>query len=88
MNLQIEIPEELKQELAGLRNELAEIKTNFQPKEPPKFLSRQDVAKMLKVDLSTIHNWTVKGILTAFQIGGRVYYKASDIETALVELKK
>lgn len=88
MNIQIEIPEELKQELTALRNELAEIKTNFKPKEPPRYLTKNETAELLKVDLSTLYNWQKKGVLLPIQIGGRVYYKADDIEAAFVQLKK
>ena len=42
---------------------------------------------MLSVDLSTVHNWTKKGILTAHQIGGRVFYLRTDVENAIVKLK-
>ena len=43
---------------------------------------------MLQIDLSSVHNWTKKGTLTAYQIGGRVYYKRVEIETAIVQLNK
>jgi hypothetical protein len=43
---------------------------------------------MLKIDLSSVHNWTKKGILTSYQIGGRVYYKRAEVESAIIELKK
>lgn len=88
MNLQIEIPQELKQEIAALRSELADIKENFTPKEPQKYLSRKEVSDMFSVDISTVHNWTVKGVLRPYQIGGRVLYRAEDIEKAIIELKK
>jgi hypothetical protein len=88
MNLELIYPEELKQDISKLRSELAEIKMNLQPKEPTKYLGRKEVAEMLDVNISTIHNWTVKGILTALQIGGRIYYKTKDVEAAMIELKK
>ena len=88
MNLELIYPEELKQDISKLRSELAEIKLNLQPKEPTKYLGRKEVAEMLNVNISTIHNWTVKGILTALQIGGRIYYKKADIEAAMIKLKK
>ena len=88
MNLELNYPEELKQDISKLRSELAEIKLNLQPKEPDKYLGRKEVAEMLDVNISTIHNWTVKGILTALQIGGRIYYKKADIEAAMIKLKK
>jgi hypothetical protein len=88
MNLQIEYSDELKNDIESLKSDLAEIKLNLQPKEPTKYLSRKEVAEMLDVNISTLHNWTVKGILTALQIGGRIYYKKADIEAAMIELKK
>ena len=88
MNLELNYPEELKQDISKLRSELAEIKLNLKPKEPTKYLGRKEVAEMLDVNISTIHNWTVKGILTALQIGGRIYYKKADIEAAMIKLKK
>jgi len=88
MNLELIYPEELKQDIESLKSELAEIKLNLQPKEPTKYLGRREVAQMLDVNISTIHNWTVKGVLTALQIGGRIYYRKKDVEAALIELKK
>ncbi|KAA2218547.1 helix-turn-helix domain-containing protein [Maribacter flavus] len=82
-------PEQLQKSiLEGVRNQIQELKKNFQPKEPTQFLTRSQVAEMLQIDLSTVHNWTKKSILTAHQIGGRVYYKRSEVEDAMVELKK
>jgi hypothetical protein len=88
MNLELNYPEELKQDISKLRSELAEIKLNLQPKEPDKYLGRKKVAEILNVNISSIHNYTVKGILTAFQLGGKIYYKKADIEAAMIELKK
>ncbi|GGE12010.1 helix-turn-helix domain-containing protein [Psychroflexus salis] len=88
MNLEIQIPESLTNDIKALKEKLANIELNLQPKQAPQYYTRKEVAKMFNVDLSTIHNWTVKGVLTAYQIGGRVLYKANDIENAIVELKK
>jgi len=88
MNFQIEYSDELKNDIKSLKSDLAEIKLNLQPKEPTKYLGRKEVAELLNVNISTIHNWTVKGILTALQIGGRIYYKKADIEAAMIKLNK
>ena len=72
--------------LASLEAELKEIKENFQPKEPVELLTRKEAAEFLKVDLSTLWNWSKKGILSSYGIGNRVYYKRSEIEEALVKL--
>jgi hypothetical protein len=88
MNLQIELTDELKNQLAALHSELAEIKTNLQPKEPQKYLTKKETAELLKVNLSTLFNWQRTGVLTPVQLGGRVYFRVKDIESAIVELEK
>lgn len=50
------------------------------------YLSREEVSNMLKVDLSTIHNWSKKGKLTKHCIGNRVYYKRSEIENQIIQI--
>jgi hypothetical protein len=74
--------------LDGIIKEINNLKKNFQPKEPNEYLTRVEVAEMLKIDLSSVHNWTKKRILTSYQIGGRVYYKRNEVESSIVELKK
>lgn len=71
-----------------VKTELDDVKKHLQPKEPNRYLTRQDVAKMLKIDLSSVHNWTKKGVLTSYQISGRVYYKLNEVENSIVQLKK
>jgi hypothetical protein len=77
--------EEILEKLSLLEKELATIKENFQPKEPLELMTRQETADYFKVDMSTLHNWTKKGKLNAYGIGGRVYYKRSEIESRLIK---
>lgn len=82
-------PEELQDGISkAVKSQIDELKTHLQPKEPTAYLTRQDVSKMLQIDLSSVHNWTKRGTLKAYQISGRVYYKRNEIEQAIVELKK
>lgn len=82
-------PEELKTEiLAGIKEQLEELKKEYKPKEPSKYLTRNEVAQMLSVDLSTLWNWSKKGKLTPYGIGNRVYYKREDIDKAIIQLNK
>ena len=70
-------PQQLKELISNdVREQLEELKKTFQPKEPNEYLTRNNVAEMLSVDLSTVHNWTKKGILHAKQIGGRLLAKS------------
>lgn len=77
---------ELIDEVASKR--LNDLKKDFQPKEPTKYLTRNEVSEMLSVDLSTVHNYTKRKILTSYQIGGRVYYKRTEVENSLIKLNK
>jgi len=71
-----------------IKNELTEIKKNLQPKEPTEYLTRKEVAVLLKCDLSTVHNWTKSGKLKAYYLGDRVYYKRFEIDSAMVLILK
>ena len=68
-----------------IQEELESIKKNLQPKEPVELMSRQEVADYLKIDISTVHNWTRKGRLISYGIGYRVYYRRSEIESSLLK---
>jgi excisionase family DNA binding protein len=72
--------------IAGVRMEINELKKEFQPKQPTEFLTRNEVKELLKVDLSTVHNWTKRGKLRAYGIGCRVYYKRNEVEAVLTPL--
>jgi excisionase family DNA binding protein len=74
-------------EVSQIKNQLEELQCNFEPKTPTEYLTRKEVADFLKADLSTIHNWTVKGKLKAYGIGNRVYYKRAEVEQAIKPLK-
>lgn len=82
-------PEQLQDAIIeGVKNQLEELKKNFEPKTPTEFLTKQETAELLKVNLSSINNWTKRGILQRYALSGRVYYKRSEIENAVVKLKK
>lgn len=72
-------------------DELAEIiikKLGAQFPEPtkksqPEYLTRRQLADELSVDLATIHRWGKEGILPSYRMGGRVYFKHSDVEACM-----
>ena len=71
-----------------IKTELEAVKKHLQPKQPNEYLTRKEVSEMLKIDLSSVHNWSKRGILIPHQIGNRVYYKLQEVEEAIVKLKK
>ena len=82
-------PNELKSLLMeGVQQVVNQIREEFQPKTPTEYLTRKQVAKMLDINLTTLNNWTNKGVLTSYGIQGRVYYKRDEVERAFIELKQ
>lgn len=43
------------------------------------YLTREETAKFLKIDLSTLWNWTNKGKVISYGIGNRRYYNKQEI---------
>ena len=80
-------PQDFKKEiLEGVKTYLQELLSQTKEKETSDLLTRQQVAEMLSIDLSTVHNWTKNGKLRSYGMGGRVYYKRSEIEQAIIPL--
>lgn len=51
-------------------------------------LSREETAKMLKINLSTLNEWTKKGYLKVYAKGYRRYYKEDEVLDSLISLNK
>ncbi len=77
-----EIIKSIKDELKSLLFNNSDLSTS------EKYYTREQTAELLSVNLTTLWNWKKKGLLTPYGIGRRVYYRASDIEKAMVELIK
>lgn len=69
--------------LNGVRNQLTELKKEFTPKEPEDFLTRMETAKLLKISLTTVHEWSNTGILKMYKVGNRTYFSRKEIESTL-----
>ena len=81
-------PEELQSNiLKGVKAQLDELKAEYQPKLPNENLTRREACAILKINLSTLWSWTKKDKLKSYGLGNRVYYKRSEVEAALIELK-
>ena len=48
-----------------------------------KLLTRKECADKLKISLVTLNDWTKRGLIQSYLIGGRVLYKDSEIEASL-----
>jgi excisionase family DNA binding protein len=80
-------PQQLKESiLSEVRTELQNITQNFQPKKQPEYLTRKEVAKILKVSLVTLSDWNKKGVLKPYRLGNLIRYKRAELEKALIAI--
>ena len=63
------------------------LSAQFQPKQPTEYLTRSEVCKLLKIDLSTLHRWRKENVIPCYGIGNRVYFKRSEVEQ-IINLNK
>ena len=83
----ITTPNEFKKEIANeVKNHLDDFLKHFKPEPPKEYLTRNDVAKMFSIDISSVHNWSKSGKLKPLSIGGRVYFLRSEVEASLTPL--
>lgn len=65
----------------------ASLSAQFQPKEPTEYLTRSEVCKLLKIDLSTLHRWRKDKLIPSYGFGNRVYFKRSEIDQIINQNK-
>jgi excisionase family DNA binding protein len=74
--------------LNGVKNQLDELRKDFTPKQPEDFLTRMETAKLLKISLTTVHEWANTKILKAYKVGNRTYFSRKEIENTLFNSNK
>lgn len=80
-------PQQLKESiLSDLRLELKETLLKFQPKKQTEYLTRKEVAKILKISLVTLSDWNKKGVLKPYRLGNLIRYKTTEIEESLIAI--
>jgi excisionase family DNA binding protein len=50
-------------------------------------LTRKEAAELLKISLVTLNDWSKRGLVKSYIIGGRVLYKRKEVEASLGEVK-
>ncbi len=82
-------PQEFKESIVSdIKAEFVKLSKNFQPILPPKYLTRKEVAKILKISLVTLSDWNKKGILKPYRLGNLIRYKQSELDQALISINK
>lgn len=78
--------EELAEKVADkLLNKIKHYLDDLPINESDVYLTRQETADFLKVNLTTIWHWTNKGKLKSYGIGNRKYYNKKEIIALLKE---
>lgn len=81
-------PEQLTLQVTNsVKSLLQEIIKNLSPCTENEILTREQAYGFLGVDSSTLWEWTNKGKVQAYGIGGRRYYKKAELLEALVPLQ-
>ena len=61
---------------------------NPSPSNPSEtLLTRKETADKLKISLVTLNDWTKRGLIQSYLLGGRVFFKESEIENSLHRTK-
>ena len=71
-----------------VENQFKQLKQDFQHKTPEDFLTRMEVAKLLKISLKTIYVWSNNKILKPMKIGNRTFFSRKEIERTLFSSNK
>ena len=80
-------PQQLRDNLLnGFKTELKELVLNFQPTKQPEYLTRKEVARILKVSLVTLSDWNKKGVLKPYRLGNLIRYKRVELDQALISI--
>lgn len=70
--------------LKDLQQQVANLTQALEAKKTVEFLTSKEVMVWLKISRQTLHRWKEKGILTAYNVGGKILFKKSEI-LAMVE---
>ena len=80
-------PEEFKEKLIfSLKEVIQELILETKKEKPLEYLTRQQVAEILKISMVTISDWNKKGILKPYRMGNLIRYKSNELEEALTRI--
>ncbi|UOK41591.1 MULTISPECIES: helix-turn-helix domain-containing protein [Flavobacterium] len=72
----------------GVKNQLEDFKKSLNTHDPDELLTREQACEFLHIHGVTLWHWTRRGIVTAYGIGNRRYYKKAELLDCLKPLKK
>ncbi|MDG1147377.1 MAG: helix-turn-helix domain-containing protein [Crocinitomicaceae bacterium] len=87
--------EKLVATLQQLNNRLGCIENRLNDLVPPdikktsdELMTRKEVAQHFKINIATVRNWSIQGILKKYGVGDRVYFKRSEVESLPKQLNE
>lgn len=76
--------ENLKQEIQELKSQVSRLEKRLITNQSSNdFITSKDVMKWLKISLATVHRWKDKGVIVGYMIGGKLFFKRSEITATL-----
>jgi hypothetical protein len=72
----------------AFKSQLDDFKESIKNQTPDELLTQNQTCEFLQIDNSTLWRWTNKNKVIAYGIGGRRYYKRSELLECLTPLKK
>ena len=76
-------PQEFQEMLINSLEQVIKPLVSAKESRSTELLTRKEAARLLRISLPTLADWTQQGIIHAFRIGRRVFYLVSDIQNAL-----
>ena len=70
-----------------IQHELSVILKAEPAADPDELVTRKQAAQYLGLSLPTLHDYTVRGIVTAYRVGSRVRYRKGDLLACLLKVQ-
>lgn len=70
-----------------IKEQLDAIRKDEPALDPDELLTRKQAARYLGLSLPTLHDYTQRGIVTAYRIGTRVRYRRGELSNALLKVQ-
>lgn len=69
-----------------VKEQLQEFVKNVPIENPDELLTRGEACALLKINMTTLWNWSKKGRVISYGIGNRVYYKRGELMGSLIRI--
>ena len=70
----------------SLKHEFDNLRKSLSLSKEDELMTREETFQFLKIDSTTLWNWTKKGKLKVYGIGNRKYYKKKEVLECLTQL--